>query len=178
MSKNLSNVQIGLALALICLLLNIGLGVLFGFNEDWFQDYIKTGIAAHPQLHTPHSQDSIWRWVQRAHFHAGGIGAFSLGLMLATALSDMSAVRKQITAALIGLSICYPLAWLTMFFVAPAIGTKAAHGYWLVDAFTYVGVGALALGLLSLIGGLFWRPKSRAIKIIRAAPDDPSQAQQ
>jgi hypothetical protein len=160
MSKKLSNVQIGLGLALICLLMNISLGVFFGLDEDWFQNYIKAGIEAHPQLHTPRSQDGIWRWAQRAHFHAGGIGAFSLGLVLATALSEMSAARKQITAALIGLSLCYPLAWLTMFFVAPSIGTRAAHGYWLVEAFTYVGVGALALGLLSLIGGLFLQPKS------------------
>src|SRR5664279_2506621 len=128
MSKQLSSVQIGLGLVLACLLMNIGLGIFFGVNEDWFENYIKFGIDAHPQLHTPQSQDRIWRWAQRAHFHAGGIGAFSLGLVLTTALSEMSAARKQITAALIGLSICYPLAWLTMFLVAPTIGTAAAHG--------------------------------------------------
>ncbi len=160
MSNTLSSVKFGLALALICLLLNIALGIMFGVNEDWFQNYIKAGIASHPELHTPRSQDGIWRYVQRAHFHAGGIGAFSLGLILTTALSGLSEARQRITAALIGLSIFYPLSWLTMFVVAPSIGTKAAHQYWLVETFAYLGIGALGLGLLSVIAGIYLRSKS------------------
>lgn len=155
MTNRLDAVKIGLGLAILALLMNIGLGVLFGVNESVFQDYIKAGIAAHPDLFRPTSQEGIWRLVQRAHFHAGGIGAFSLGLVIVTALSDMSAARKQLTAALIGLSIFYPIAWYVMFFQAPLIGSRAAHAHWLVELCTYIGVGSLGLGLLSLILGVF-----------------------
>jgi len=155
MTNQLDAVKIGLGLAILALLMNIGLGVLFGVNEAVFQDYIKAGIAAHPDLFRPTSQEGIWRLVQRAHFHAGGIGAFSLGLVVVTALSGMSAARKQLTAALIGLSIFYPIAWYVMFFQAPLIGSRAAHAYWLVELCTYIGVGSLGLGLLLLILGIF-----------------------
>jgi hypothetical protein len=159
---DLSAVKIGLALTLLCLLMNIGLGVLFGVNEDLFQTYIKAGIDAHPDLLKPVHQDIIWRWFARAHFHAGGVGAMALGMVILTALTHMSPVRKQITAALLGLSICYPLAWLTMSLVAPQIGTKAAHTYWLAELCVYVGVGGIGLGMLSLILGLLFVPRAEA----------------
>ncbi len=164
MKLDLTTVKIGLCLALLCLLMNIGMGVLFGANEDLFQNYIKSGMAAsgHPELFKPTSQDGIWRLFQRAHFHAGGVGAFSLGLVVVTAMVNMSAARKQITAALIGLSIFYPLAWLNMAIQAPTIGTRAAHEHWLTLVCTYVGVGALGLGLLSLILGVLFSPKVEA----------------
>jgi hypothetical protein len=155
MRDALGPVKIGLALTLLCLLLNIVLGVLFGAAEDMFQNFIKAGITAHPALFNARSQDIIWRWFARAHFHAGGVGAFSLGMIILTALSGMSDGRKRLTAALIGLSIFYPLAWLTMSIVAPRIGTGAAHEYWLVVLCTYIGVGTLGLGLASLVHGLF-----------------------
>lgn len=162
MTNQLDNVKIGLGLAILALLMNIGLGVLFGINESMFQEYIKAGIEAHPELFRPTSQEGIWRLVQRAHFHAGGIGAFTLGLVIVTALSNMSALRKQLTATLLGLSIFYPMAWYVMFFQAPIIGTRAAHSHWLVEYCTYIGVGSLAIGLLSLIAGVFLTSKKHS----------------
>jgi hypothetical protein len=142
-------------MTLLCLAAGIGMGVSFGINEDLYQNYIASGIAAHPALHDAASQGAIWRWAQRAHFHAAGIGAFGLVLITLVALSGMSEARKRITAGLIGLGGLYPLAWFVMFLVAPALGRGAAHHHWLVEALTYVSVGGLALGLLSLLGGLF-----------------------
>ena len=160
--NTLSSVKIGLALALLCIVANIALGALFGLNEDLFQNYIHAGIAAHPELfpNAATAQNNIWRWVQRAHMHAGGIGGFTLALVILTALTDMSPSRKQITAALLGLSIFYPAAWLVLFWNAPIIGTKAAHGVFLAELFTDIGIGALCLGLLSLILGIFLPKKA------------------
>lgn len=159
MRIDLSAVRIGLALVLLCLVMNIGMGVLFGVNEDLFQNYIKAGIAAHPDLLQAKHQDIIWRWFARAHFHAGGVGAFSLGMVILTAISGMSAARKQATAALIGLSIFYPLGWLAMSIIAPQIGTGAAHHYWVAEWCVYIGIGGLGLGMLSLIHGVLLTPQ-------------------
>jgi hypothetical protein len=157
LSIDLKPVKIGLALALLTILIGLTLGALFGLNEDLFQNYIQAGIAANPQFFpdAAKEQEIIWRWVQRAHFHAGGIGAFSLALITLTALTGMSYRRKQITAALIGLSIFYPLTWYALYVYAPHIGRTAAHHALIPELFADIGVGALCLGLLSLIHGLF-----------------------
>ena len=107
MSNQLTDVKWGLALVLLGLLFGIALGVYFGVNEDAVQAYIANGIAAHPALHDAHSQDKIWRLVQRAHFHATGIGAFSLSLLLLVAMCDLMPMLKKAASTLIGLS-AYP----------------------------------------------------------------------
>jgi hypothetical protein len=157
MAIDLKPVKIGLALAILTILFGLVLGALFGLNEDMFQNYIQSGIAANPQFFADaaQEQETIWRWVQRAHFHAGGIGAFSLGLVILTALTNMSERRKQITAALIGLSVFYPLSWFSLFLYAPHIGRTAAHSAFIPELFVDIGVGALSLGFLSLIHSLF-----------------------
>ena len=154
---DLSPVKVGLGLVILIILINVGLGALFGLNEDWFQNYIHTGMLSNPALFSnpAKDQDVIWRMVQRAHFHAGGIGAYTLGLVILTALTDLSYRRKQITSVLLGMVILYPLAWFVMFLYAPYIGRAAAHHAPVVEMLTDVGLGAFCLGLLSLIVGLF-----------------------
>ncbi|MEA9392084.1 hypothetical protein SJI19_16285 [Acerihabitans sp. TG2] len=157
LSVDFSPVKIGLALVFLMILMNIFLGILFGVHEDYFQNYIHAGIAAHPSLFTDPAkdQDIIWRWVERAHFHAGGIAAFVLGMITITALTDMSNRRKQVTSILMGLSFFYPMAWFAMFFYAPQIGRAAAHHALLVEICVKIGVGGLGLGMLSLLLWLF-----------------------
>lgn len=162
MKLELASVKIGLALALLCLMIGIGMGISFGVNEDAYQNYIAAGIAAHPELHDAASQAAIWRWALRAHFHAAGIGAFALGLVILVAMSGMHEIRKQITALLVGLIVFYPMAWFVMFYVAPNMGRKAAHHYWLVELLTYASIGGLLLGMLSLCLGIFFKPSQPA----------------
>jgi len=148
-------IKLGLALVLLGLLFGIGLGISFGVREEAFEDYIAEGIAAHPEVHDAKSADKIWRYAQRAHFHATGIAAFSIGLLLLLSGSNMVAWLKQLSAALIGLGGLYPLAWFNMFLTAPAIGRSAAHAHILTEALTYVGVGGLLLGIAILLANLF-----------------------
>lgn len=51
-------------------------------QRGFFETYVTQGIAAHPELHDAKSPEKIWCYVQRAHFHATGIAAFSIGLLL------------------------------------------------------------------------------------------------
>ncbi|MFQ5609575.1 MAG: hypothetical protein ACE5G3_02175 [Gammaproteobacteria bacterium] len=155
MSAELINVRAGIAIVLLGLFLNVAMGISFGVNEDAYKDYVAEGIAAHPDVHDAKSQDKIWRYAQRTHFHAGGIAAFCLGLIILSMFSGLEARWQKISAVLIGLGSFYPLAWLSMFFLAPSIGRGAAHDHVLTTAFTFVGVGGILLGSAVLLGNLY-----------------------
>lgn len=155
MIKNLSNIKIGLALVILGLLFGIGLGIAFGTNEAFFKTYVAQGIAAHPEIHDANSPEKIWRYAQRAHFHATGIAAFSIGLLLLVSASSLKQRFKTITAIFISLGSLYPLAWFTMFIVAPSIGRDAAHAHSATELLTYTGVGGLLLGIAILLANLF-----------------------
>ena len=152
---DLSPIKTGLGLILLLLLFGIGMGIAFGVFEDTFKDYIAQGIAANPDLHDEKSQSKIWRYAQRAHFHATGIGAFSLVLIVYVLLSGMKATMKKVTSVLIGLTGLYPLAWFNMFYLAPSMGRSAAHEHILTELLTYIGTGGLLLGLFILLSNLF-----------------------
>ncbi|MEQ1812990.1 MAG: hypothetical protein ABL860_00855 [Candidatus Nitrotoga sp.] len=155
MNINLANVKIGLALVMLGLLFGIGLGIAFGINEAFFKNYVVQGIAVHPELHDANSPEKIWRYAQRAHFHATGIAAFSIGLLLLVSASNLKQSLKPITAVLIGLGGLYPFAWFTMFIVAPSIGREAAHAHPVTELLTFIGVGGLLLGIAILLANIF-----------------------
>ena len=155
MSQELKKVKVGLALVLLSLSFGVGMGISFGINEDTYKSYISEQVEAHPQLHNESSTDKIWRYAQRAHFHATGIAAFSLGLIILLMFSDMKAGLKKASSVLIGLGGLYPLAWFSMFRLAPVIGRGPAHDHIMTELFTYIGVGGLVLGALMLFANLF-----------------------
>lgn len=155
MSMNLNSIKCGLALVMLLLVFGIGLGVAFGVNEDMFKTYVTEGVAAHPEVHDDKSKDKIWRYAQRAHFHATGIAAFSIGLLLLVSASSLKESYKKYTAILIGLGGFYPLSWFSMFLLAPSMGRDAAHSHLLTEFCVYLGVGSLSLGLIVLLSSLF-----------------------
>lgn len=155
MKIELNAVRIGLAMVLLGLLFGVFLGVGFGVNEAMFKDYIANGIALNPGVHDVNSQGKIWRYGQRAHFHAVGIAAFSLGLLVFVTFSSLTDKMKKISSVAIGLGGFYPLAWFSMYLLAPSIGRGAAHSHILTELFTMVGVGGLLVGIMVLIAGLF-----------------------
>jgi len=155
MEQELKTVKIGLALVLVGLLFGVGMGIVFGVNEDAFQNYIAQGIAANPDVHDAKSPDKIWRYAQRAHFHATGIAAFALGLVILVMFSTLKAPFKKVSAILLGLSSFYALSWYTMFLLAPSIGRGPAHAHFLTEFFAYTGVGGLLLGSFFLCANIF-----------------------
>jgi hypothetical protein len=95
MNKELKVIKVGLALVLFGLLFGVIMGMTFGINEDIFKNYITEGIAANPTVHDAKSPDKIWRYAQRAHFHATGIAAFALGLVFLVMFSDLKPKMKE-----------------------------------------------------------------------------------
>ncbi len=156
MTIDISAVKAGLAIVLIVLFINVAMGISFGVNEDAYKDYVAEGVAAHPNLHDEASEDKIWRYAQRTHFHAGGIAAFCLGLIVLVVFSDLTRRLQRISSILSGLGGVYPLAWLSMFFLAPTIGRNPAHEHILTKLFTFVGIAGLLLGTFFLVANLFF----------------------
>lgn len=154
MNKNIAAVRPGILLAMLTLLFGIGMGIGFGINEDGFQDYIAEGISAHPQLHDEKSQHKIWRYAQRAHFHATGVGAFTLALTMVVAFSGLRTRMKTLVSTLIGLGGTYALAWYSQFWLAPELGRHGAHSALITEMLTYIGVGSLLVGMLMLFAHL------------------------
>lgn len=148
-------VKIGLLLVMLALVFGIVMGVAFGVAEDSFKSYIADGVAAHATVHDGKSADKIWRYAQRSHFHATGISAFSIGLVILIMFSTLKARMKSLAATLVGLGGLYPLSWFTMFLLAPSIGRDAAHHHLITETFTYVGVGGLLAGIAMLLANLF-----------------------
>ena len=144
-------VRIGLLIAIATLAFGVGMGIVFGIFEDAIKDWINAGIAAHPSLHDQASSGKIWRYVQRAHFHAAGIGAFTLILIIITALTDMKDQLKKLTAILISLAGLYPFSWFNMFLLGPELGRSAAHHALSTELFVMIGVGGFLAGLALLV---------------------------
>jgi len=155
MQAELTYVKLGLAMVLAGLLFGIGLGVSFHKAGDAYKDHITSGLTAHPELHDDNSMGIIWRYSRRAHFHATGIAAFSIGLILLIMASSLKKRMKSITAFLIGLGSFYPLSLFTLFVLAPSMGRSGAHGFILTKLFTYIGVGGLLAGMFFLLANLF-----------------------
>jgi len=155
MHEELKNIRVGLALVLMGLLFGVSIGISFGVNEEAYKSFIAEGVAANPAVHDANSQDKIWRYAQRVHFHATGISAFSLGLVILVMFTDLTARLKKIAAVFLGFSSLYPLSWFTMFLLAPSIGRGPAHEHVVTEIFAYAGVGGLLLGGVLLCANLF-----------------------
>lgn len=151
----MKTIKIGVFLSLLGMFFGLGLGISFGVAEDSYKESIQSGIAAHPQLHDAKSSSKIWRYVQRAHFHAMGVAAITGVMLLLLQLGTMTSGLKTLTATLIGLGNAYPLSWYMMYQLSPSLGRHAAHSHWLTETFTYIGVGSLVLGSTLLVTNLF-----------------------
>ena len=156
MLENINIVKPGLALVFLGLFFGLSMGIVFGVNEDAVKGYINSGIETHQELHDEKSSSKIWRYAQRSHFHALGIAAFSLVLILLIRFSTMMEGYKKYSSVLIGLGSFYPLAWFSMFILAPSLGRSEAHHHWLTTTFVYIGVGGLVCGLLLITANLFF----------------------
>ncbi len=95
----------------------------------------------------------LWRYYQRFHFHATGIGAMSLGLLIFLSFVQAPRQYKTVTGYLIGIGgFLYPFVWLFAAMSGGEMGRGAAKEAF--EVFAYGGglflVGAfltMALGL-------------------------------
>jgi hypothetical protein len=166
MSERLAPVREGLFLGILAVAGGWGLGVAFGLVEDAMKEGLRRsaeasrpaylaaaageeGAAAAAMAAT---RDKAWSYYQRAHLHAGGIGAVVIGLCLALAQLEGRRGLRKVASALLGIgAVGYPLFWMLAARRAPGLGsTRAAKESlaWLATP----SVGALVVGLAIALG--------------------------
>lgn len=133
-------VRHGLVLSLTAVLYGWGLGIVFGAGEDWLREGTLARAEAARALYLEKAKgdpeaatvlikrmdETCWRYFQRAHLHAGGIGGIALGASLLLGLLSGPAGPRALTSGLLGFgAIGYPLFWMLAALRAPGLGATA-----------------------------------------------------
>lgn len=149
--------KIPFLLAILGMAGGVFIAILFATNEDGIQTKIKVGLEKNAKImaitdpakrEEKISKDSgrFWKYYQRFHFHATGIGAMMMGLLLF--LTRLSAPAKFVTLSSYAVSIggfLYPFVWLFAGIYGPEMGGEEAK-----EAFAIFGY----MGGLFLVGSL------------------------
>lgn len=147
--------RIPFALALLSLIGGILISIFFGINEDYFKNKIASGLEKNEQIAAisdpaekaavvANEKQKNWRYYQRFHFHASGIGAITLGVLLLLLHVQAPEKLRVLTAwAVASGGLLYPFLWLFAGMYGPEMGRDAAK-----ETFSFFG----AMGMVFLAG--------------------------
>ncbi len=164
----------GLLMSFFAIVFGTASGMVFGLYEDQIKDALLADVKAHPQIHEQ-TADNIkkqvgdgWRYIQRAHFHAQGLGALGVAIILVLGLSWVSAPVKRWLALATGVgALLYPFTWLLMGLRVGSMGKQAAHASvdWLAAVSIPLFFGGMMLTLLILfLGWLYPQAMPKALR--------------
>jgi hypothetical protein len=134
------------------------IAILFGVNEEMFIKKIEAGLERNnkvQQISDPTEKatkiksetEKNWRYYQRFHFHATGIGAMMLAILLFLLQLNISAKAFYPPAYLVSFGgFLYPFVWLFAGIYGPEMGRSEAK-----EAFALFGY----MGGLFLVGGVW-----------------------
>jgi hypothetical protein len=161
--------RIPYVIAILTLIGGVFISIIFGANEDYFKDKINEGLKKNEkvnQIQDPVEKEAVlkseadknWRYYQRFHFHATGIGAMIMGVLLFISFLSAPERIKAITSFAVSIGgFLYPFLWLFAAIYGPEMGRSAAKEAFAI--FGYMG-GVFLLGLiLSLYMALKYRLK-------------------
>ncbi|MBK6457167.1 MAG: hypothetical protein IPF87_14015 [Gemmatimonadetes bacterium] len=158
----------GLCFAVVTLLFGFGLGVVFGLNED----AIKSRLTASASVvsATVYKDDAkavtavldkSWAYMQRAHLHAGGLGATAIALSLVVVLLGTGPLVARLVSLGLGVgSLGYSVFWLWAGFRAPSLGSTGAAKEslaWLAIPASGMVVASTAAVALLIVGAMMRR---------------------
>lgn len=169
----------GMLLAVLTLLFGFGLGVVFGANEDAIKGRLKasalevrTSVYHDDDAAIKAALDKSWVYVQRAHLHAGGLGAAAVGLILvAMLLGGPAALVRGVSLGLGAGGLGYSAFWLVAAFRLPVMGDSAAAKEslaWLALPSSGAFVGATIALSMMLIAALRRKPPEAPSKTLTA----------
>jgi hypothetical protein len=156
----LDDVRPGLIIAGFVLLFGILMGVAMGIFEDSIKDMINMGVDANAAVHlegAAKAKTKIFRWWQRAHFHATGMGAFLLAMIAIVAISNLKTGMKRLSSILIALGGLYPFSWFIMSLKAPALGRSVAHHYLPAELLVFISMICLFAGMAILFSNIIFK---------------------
>lgn len=144
-------------LAALGMIGGVFIAILFAVNEHRFKDAIAAGLTRNAEIaaltdpgeraaKAADEADKVWRYYQRFHFHATGIGAMAMGLLLF--LRRLAAPARWVRVASWAVAVggfLYPFVWLFAAIYGPEMGRGAAK-----EAFAPLGY----MGGLFLVGGV------------------------
>jgi hypothetical protein len=153
----------GLLLATLTLLFSLGLGIVFGLNEDAIKSRLSAAAAAAPAA--VYQQDAAaikvvldksWVYMQRAHLHGGSLGTIAVVLtLLVVLLGTRPLVTRAISLGLGAGGLGYSVFWLWAGFRAAALGSTGAAKEslkWLaMPSSGAVVVATIAVGVLLIL---------------------------
>ena len=156
-------------LAILSMIGGVFISILFAVNEEMFIRRIHAGLEKNIKIQQISSEqerlakittetEKNWRYYQRFHFHATGIGAMMLGLLLF--LSSLNAPSSFVIVAKYMVSIggfLYPFVWLFAGIYGPEMGRSEAKESFAL--FGYMGGVFLAGGVWTLWLGLRYNSK-------------------
>ena len=137
------------------------IAVLFGVNEEMFKERIQRGLDKNQKIQSmvdpaakaakiTSEAEKNWRYYQRFHFHATGIGAMMMGLLLFLFRLNAPNRLKDIAAYLVSVGgFLYPFVWLFAGIYGPEMGRTEAKEAFAI--FGYMG-GVFLLGGLATLG--------------------------
>ncbi len=153
--------KIPFLLAILAMVGGTFIAILFATNDEGFHTKIKVGLEKNAKImeitdpakrEEKISKDSgrFWKYYQRFHFHATGIGAMMMGLLLL--LTRLSAPAKFVTLSSYMVSVggfLYPFVWLFAGIYGPEMGGDEAKEAFAI--FGYMGGLFLVGALLTLV---------------------------
>lgn len=144
-------------LSLIAVIGGVFISIIFGANEDFFKNKIKSGLEKNIEIQSisdpivkadklKSEADKNWRYYQRYHFHANGIASLSLAILVLLTLIQISKIEFLISSYLVTIGgFLYPFVWLFAGIYGPSIGRENAK-----EAFALLGYmgGVYLLGVI------------------------------
>jgi len=158
----------GLLLAVLTLLLGFGLGITFGLNEDGIRAGWKSSAMAVRETVYKSNDAAIatvneraWRYMLRAHLHAGGLGASALGLIgVLVLIGAAPAATRAISLGLGAGGLGYSGFWMWAAYRAPLLGSTGAAKeslWWLAMPSSAIVVLATAAVAVLLVRAMLAR---------------------
>lgn len=162
-------VLLGLLLGVTTLLFGFGLGAVFGLNEEAIKAKLTNDGTA--VLATVYEGDEArirsvvngsFTYLQRAHLHAGGLGAVAVALSLVLVLLGTSATVARVVSGALGFgAFGYSTFWMWAGFRAPGLGStgaaKESLAWYAIPSSGLVIVGTTAV--LVLLAMALFKPK-------------------
>ncbi|MEP9410556.1 MAG: hypothetical protein HRF42_04005 [Candidatus Brocadia sp.] len=122
---------IGIVLSLLTLFYGFGLGAAFGVAEDGIKESLKKSAQANEAVYNGDNAgmskvtEKAWIYFKRAHFHATGMGAASLAMIIFLSLiKQQGTITSMVTATGLGAgAMGYSAFWMLAGIKAPVLGS-------------------------------------------------------